>query len=231
MKIGTQLVTRRGVAAALLSLPAITLRPQTAVAGLFGPGGPQGEFRELQKASERMGELASKLKSGELRGERGEDAVVVLQTLAVQFGGTAKLMDKTTAAMPLLDEQERAKAVQFTSSLKEELENVKQGCRDRAAGAELGGVQAANQAIESYLAVAGSKYELPVDNTVYYSKDPKTFAAQYYGIFSCEGQGLERVKGSNTCKDTGGNLNPFPTKQFLDFDFLTGEKLDLPPKK
>ena len=49
------------------------------------------------------------------------------------------------------------------------------------------------------------------------------------GILSCECQGLERVKGSNTCKasKTDKNINPFPTKQFLDFDFLTGEKLDI----
>ena len=42
---------------------------------------------------------------------------------------------------------------------------------------------------------------------------------------------LERVKGSNACRDSKNkdkNINPFPTKQFLEFDFLTGETL---PKK
>ena len=50
--------------------------------------------------------------------------------------------------------------------------------------------------------------------------------AQYFGIFSCEGQGLERIKGSNSCKDPprkSENKNPIPTKGLLDFDFLTGK--------
>ena len=35
--------------------------------------------------------------------------------------------------------------------------------------------------------------------------------------------------GSNTCVENKGtsNKNPFPTKQFLNFDFLTGEDVRL----
>ena len=58
-----------------------------------------------------------------------------------------------------------------------------------------------------------------------YSKDSKEFAAQYFGIFSCEGQGLERIPGSNSCKNAATNKNPIPTKNFLEFDFLTGETI------
>ena len=113
-----------------------------------------------------------------------------------------------------------------------ELETVRQGCREKSRGRQLDGARGAGGALAEFLAVAGSKYPIPEPAaSLGYSDDPREFAKQYYGIFSCEGQGLERVKGSNTCKDspTDKNVNPFPTKQFLDFDFLTGETL--PEKK
>ena len=92
------------------------------------------------------------------------------------------------------------------------------------------GVKSASSALDEYLAVAAARYTLPAPEvSLAYSKDPKEFAKQYYGFFSCEGQGLERVSGSNTCKDKppesrGSNINPFPTKPLLDFDFLTGQE-------
>ena len=95
-------LTRRAVATALLSLPALTIHPQRAAAGLFGDDGPQGSFRDLTLARIRLNELVGKLESTELKGDEPDDAIVVLQTLTVQFGGTVKLLAKTTEAMTLL---------------------------------------------------------------------------------------------------------------------------------
>lgn len=220
----TYVSRRAATAAALLALPTL---PQRASA-LFGIGdnGPQGEFRELANTRSRLRELARQLESKELKGERDDDAVVVLQTLTIQFGGTTKLLAKTTDALPLLDTTELTRARELASRVAQELDNVRQGCRERSATAQLDGARAAGDTLDQYLAVAATKYTLPQEYVApSYSKDPAEFMAQYYGIFSCEGQGLERVKGSNTCKDSGANKNPFPTQKLLDFDFLTGEKL------
>ena len=223
-------LTRRAVATALLSLPALTIHPQRAAAGLFGDDGPQGSFRDLTLARIRLNELVGKLESTELKGDEPDDAIVVLQTLTVQFGGTVKLLAKTTEAMTLLGDDDRQKAVEAAERVQKELDEVRQGGREKSAGRQLGGAKDASKALGDYLAVAGTKYNLPSasDAVGYgeYSKDPGEFAAQYYGFFSCEGQGLDRVPGSNTCKNsaTKKNINPLPTAPLLEFDFLTGKE-------
>lgn len=224
-------VSRRAAAAALLSLPALwPAQPAAALFGLGGDDGPQGEFRQLTKIKEQLSDLSSKLTSKELDGSKSDDAIVVLQTLTIVFGGTASLLQKTTAAMPLLEPAELSRANDLAARVTQELDNVRQGCRDKSGGAQLDGVKSASSALDEYLAVAAARYTLPAPEvSLAYSKDPKEFAKQYYGFFSCEGQGLERVSGSNTCKDKppesrGSNINPFPTKPLLDFDFLTGQE-------
>ena len=211
----------------MLSLPALCLWPGRASAILGFGEGPQGEFRELTRTRTRLTDLADQLEKKDLRGDVAEDAIVVLNTLTIQFRGTAALLDKTTAAMDRLAPDDVARAQSLSRLVVEELENVRQGCRERSAGKQLDGTMAAGGALDRYLALAGTKYSLPeADAPLAYSADPAKFAAQYYGVFSCEGQGLERVAGSNTCKDSkANNKNPFPTKQLLDFDFLTGETL------
>ena len=105
--------------------------------------------------------------------------------------------------------------------------NVKQGARENSASKQLAGTEAASKVLTNYFELASSKYKVPgADVSLQYSKDPQEFAAQYFGIFSCEGQGLERIPGTNSCKDTGRNKNPFPTKGLLEFDALTGKGRD-----
>jgi hypothetical protein len=220
-------LSRRHAAAALFALPTLSLRPKRAEAlfgdaafGSFLDGGAEGSLRNLANTQVRLDELAAKLKSGELRGDSPEDSIVVLQTLTIQFGGSVALLEKAASQMPLLDTSE---ATGLTSKFAAELANVKQGCRENSASKQLAGTEAASQVLGKFFELASSKYKLPgADSSLQYSKDPKEFAAQYYGIFSCEGQGLERIPGSNSCKDSAQNKNPFPTKKLLDFDPLTG---------
>lgn len=220
------LIGRRNVAA-LLGLPILGLQPLRAHA-LFGDeaygigflDGLQGDLRNLANTQLRLKQLAKKLKSEELRGSSPEDAIVVLQTLTIQFGGTVKLMEKASASMPKLDATETGK---LAVRLADELEGVRQGCREKSAEKQITGVEGASGVIDQYLALAANQYKIPgADPSLEYPKDAKEFAATYYGIFSCEGQGLERIPGSNSCKDTGKNRNPFPTKNLLEFDALTG---------
>ena len=204
--------------------------PRRAAAGLFGDDGPQGEFRTLSLAELRLNDLASKLSSDEVRGESDEGAIVVLQTLAVQFSSTVQTMSKASESMDLLDADEREKAAALATGLAAELERTKQGCRDRKAGAQLVGVQRASAIIDEYLTLAGSKYKVQAAAPPpQYSKDNKEFMSQYFGLFSCEGQGLERIPGSNSCKDgkAGENKNPLPSRNFLSpsSDVLTGKRI------
>ena len=226
MRVVAAPLTRRAAAAAILSLTPLVYRaPASAILGIGE--GPQGEFRQIFQARFNLDDLAKKLETKELRGS-AEDSVVVLQTLTIQMGGTLKLLEKTTEEMPLLTSAEAQAANDKSAVVKQAFEVIRQGCRDKAADKQLEGAKAASTALGDYLAVAAGKYTLPkVERPAQMSQEE--FIAAYYGIFSCEGQGLERVKGSNACKDTKDNKNPFPTKQFLDFDFLTGEKL--PVKK
>jgi len=231
--------------AALVGLPAITLPPRAAHAGIFGgngDAGPQGALRDLQRRRQRLEELAEQLRAGKLKGDKADDAVVVLQTLTVQLAGTVELLGKATAAMPLLDPSERVRADELALRFADELDNIRKGCREQSAKSQLASSDAAGKALEEYLAlVAASKYSLPaLEQPLAYSKDPNAFAAQYYGIFSCEGQGLERLPGSNSCKSptknggAGATQNPFPEwsrqKKFQgsesgDTDLLTGKSL------
>lgn len=184
----------------------------------------QGALRNLANTQVRLNELAGKLKSRELRGDSPEDSIVVLQTLTIQFGGSVALFEKAISAMPLLDE---AQASELKAKFASDLADVKQGCRENSADKQLAGTEAASATLDKLFALAATKYKVPgADSSLAYSKDPKEFAAQYYGIFSCEGQGLERIPGSNSCKDKpnkSDNINPFPTKNLLDYDPLTGK--------
>ena len=82
--------------------------------------------------------------------------------------------------------------------------------------------------LDSRLSIS-SRYTVPKPpKSLDYSSDPEKFSEQYFGFLSCEGQGLERAKGSNTCKDaadTSKNKNPFAATKvnILEFDFLTGK--------
>lgn len=219
-------ITRRGIVATGLAATGFVARPHRAAAGLFGPDGPQGEFRQLQLAQTRLNELASKLKSKELRGDT-DDAIVVLQTLTIQIAGTSKLIGKASADMPLLD---TAKLNGFATAFDKEIEGIKQSCRDQQADGQLAGTEAASRVLSEYFELAATKYTLPtVADNSFAAPGSSEFIAQYYGLFSCEGQGLERIPGSNSCKDRlqkSDNKNPLPSKKLLKFDFLTGEKLD-----
>lgn len=100
---------------------------------------------------------------------------------------------------------------------------LEDACRQRSAAAELEAVKGASSALAEYVGIAGRRYRLPnPSGPVPYSSDPATFKAQYFGFFSCEGQGLESIPGSNSCKNkpsTVVNSRAFS----LDFDFLTGK--------
>jgi hypothetical protein len=222
------MISRRGAAAALFSLPALALQPRSASAGLFGDDGPQGELRELMASQDRLNDLLGQLESKKLQGDNPDDAIVVLQTLTIQLGSTASQLTKTVAAMPKLDASDAAKARELSARWSAELEQVRQGCRESSGEKQIAGVQAAKATLSQFFDVAATKYSLPVvEAPLSYSTDKREFAKQYFGIFSCEGQGLERVPGSNSCIESkvDRNINPIPTKRLLDFDFLTGEKL------
>ena len=90
----------------------------------------------------------------------------------------------------------------------------------QAAAERAGGV------LRDYLAIAAARYKVPAPSPPPgYSADPEKFAAQYYGFLSCEGQGMVRPKGSNSCvnRPEAGKANP--GGGLLEFDFLTGKKL------
>jgi len=222
------LLTRRAAATALASAAAAALPPLRAHAGLFGSE-LDGPFREIQLSQTRLKELASKLKSKELKGDSADDSIVVLQTVTVQLSGTVKVMDKATTQMTLLSEVDLSKARSLSARLESELSAIKQGCREQKADQQIAGAEAAGSVLGEYLTLAGSKYTLPeVVSMELPAAGSSEFISQYLGIFSCEGQGLERIPGSNSCRnsaDKSQNKNPMPTKNFLDFDFLTGKAL------
>lgn len=80
--------------------------------------------------------------------------------------------------------------------------SLKDAARRRELDAQKSAAAAAGAAIGDYLGVLSSKYSIPVvAGGKPYSSDPTTFTAQYFGFFSCEGQGLQRMPGSNNCGD------------------------------
>ena len=55
-----------------------------------------------------------------------------------------------------------------------------------------------------------------------YSSDPNKFASQYFGFLSCEGNGLERLPGSNSCANKE-DAKLWRGKVRFDKDLLTGK--------
>ena len=216
---------RRAVLAALpalTSLPALTGLPHRACA-LF-EAGPQGEFRDLVDTLSRVDELSGQLSKGELKS--ADDAIVVLQTATIYFKRVPATMDKATAAMPLFDAAEQEKARGLSASFQQALEALYDGCRQKAPAAQLAACQSAGGVLRDYLGLAGTRYKVPaLSQPLRYSSDPDTFAAQYYGFLSCEGQGMTRTKGSNTCVNKPKAGKADEGNGLLDFDVLTGKKV------
>ena len=213
------MLTRRTLLAAL---PALVALPQHSWA-LF-EAGPQDEFRSLVESLSRIDELIGQLKRGELKTE--EDAIVVLKTATIYFKGIAATMDKATTGMPLLDTTERDSAAGLTASFRQALEALFDGCRQKSPAAQQVAAEKAGGALRDYLSIATARYKLPaLSQPARYSDDPEKFAAQYYGFLSCEGQGMARTKGSNSCVNRVKTGEVDNGAGFLDFDFLTGKKL------
>jgi hypothetical protein len=214
------LLPRRSLLAAL---PALVALPQHSWAGLF-EAGPQGEFRSLVDSLSKVDDLTGQLQRGELKKE--DDALVVLQTATIYFKGIAATMDKASAEMTLLDAAEQERAAALTASFRQELEALFVGCRTKAPAAQQAAAEKAGGALRDYLGVAAARYKVPaLVQPARYSSDPEKFAAQYYGFLSCEGQGMARPKGSNSCVNRVKEGEVDEGSGFLDFDFLTGKRL------
>lgn len=183
---------------AVLSLAGLSALAEPAYAGFFDSDGPRNALSELARVQFRMGELAQKLSSGELKGSNEEDAIVVLRSVAIYgFKGTAAQMTSTVSAMPLVEapgELER-----LASRFDEQVELLQKASRARDADGQKDAAERASGALAEYLKIAGGKYQFEVPAPPA-DMDQSTFIKTYYGIFSCEGMGLERVAGSNTCK-------------------------------
>jgi hypothetical protein len=201
----TPFLSRRAVVglAAAAPLPAAAVfEKQLEDLSLAFDGGPgEKELLKLQLARSDLQELARKLQTEELRDGK-DDGVIVLRTLAAQLSGIPSVVETAAESMPSLREKQ-SKARALAEDFAKEFKAIRQGARDGEAAAQLRGTEGALRALDNLLALAATKYklpELPQAGTPF-SKDPEQFAAQYFGFLSCEGQGVERIKGSNTCSD------------------------------
>ena len=206
----------------LAALPALFALPQHSWA-LF-EAGPQDEFRELVDSLSRIDELTAQLSKGELK--TAEDAIVVLKTATIYFKTVPEKMDKATAGMPLLDAADQVSAARLSANYRQALEALFDGCRQKAPAAQQAAAEKAGTALREYLSVAAARYKVPeLSQPARYSTDPEKFAAQYYGFLSCEGQGMARTPGSNSCVNRVKEGQVDNGAGFLDFDFLTGKRL------
>lgn len=231
-------VARRTLVASALGL-GLAASPRAATAGLFGPDGPQGELQQLSYAASKLGELQNQLTNELKFGAADEAAMVVMRTLPITFQDTSSQMRKVLGDVPKLDEAARARATEAAAEFAKQLEGLKEACRARATSDELAVLVAgAAAALAAFLAAAATGYEVPAYQrpadfaSQSTAEGQKEFAVQYFGFLSCEGQGLERIPGSNTCKDpkSGGGVLGFgrlpkdgPGAMVLDNDPLTGK--------
>lgn len=184
--------------------------------------GPGPGLGALQTTQTRLVELSRQFVDGELR-DSDDDAIFVLRTATVNFKGAPALMDKTAAAMPLLDASQQAKAAQLSAAFAGEISALEAACRERDSGKQLDASKRATEVLSEYLAIATIKYSVPDNAIVPYSSDPDKFSAQYFGFFSCEGQGMDRIPASNSCVSKQVGRQPGDNSFRLDFDFLTGK--------
>ena len=204
------------LAAALLASP---LTPSPARAGVFGPDGPQDDFLVLADADYRLGEIT--------RGLRSKDGVCdvpcVLQTATIYVKRSPASMAAAAAAMPKLG-QDEARAAQ--SAVARYTDGVAALLAATEPREQLAASEAAGAALTDFLDAARSQYTLPAPTgqklREQYSSDPNKFASQYFGFLSCEGNGLERLPGSNSCANKE-DAKLWRGKVRFDKDLLTGK--------
>jgi hypothetical protein len=191
-------------AAVLAAGAALTTRGASravAAAGFGGDEGPQKQLQTVADSQRKLEELQSQLERSV--GSAEEDAVFVLRTSTLYFQETVADLQAALAGMPRLESAERERAAASAVRFAEQYALLKAACRERAPRAVLRErAAAASAAIGDFLAASNTRYSLPSDDSpADFSSDPRLFAKQYFGFLSCEGQGLERSPGSNTCRD------------------------------
>ena len=151
-------------------------------------------------------------------GTADEAAIVVLRTISqampsgVAITDCAALMGKAAAAMPNLSADALTSAGRARSLFAEDVEALRDACRRRDKPGQVRASQDASAALTSYLSAAGSAYAVEqAEAGRPYSGDPETFAAEYFGLLSCEGQGLKRIPGSNACGERVAAARGAPT--------------------
>mmetsp|Transcript_22434 Transcript_22434/g.48991 ORF Transcript_22434/g.48991 Transcript_22434/m.48991 type:complete len:214 (+) Transcript_22434:19-660(+) len=108
----------------------------------------------------------------------------------------AMRMHKTAPLMSALGEDGQQKAAALSNAFADSLVALDEACRAKEPASQRKAVAELRAPLSDYLQLAGTAYSVP---TV--GPPPAFSAANYFGIFSCEGQGLERVPGSNNCID------------------------------
>jgi len=214
-------ISRRAAATSLFIIPAMRL-PSRASADPFNPGLMQ-DLAGLLDAKNRLQDVSQQMSHG--FGDSEDDAIVVLRTSSLYFSSVPKIMDKAVEAMPLLTSDEKQRSLGLARQFGENIQALTAACRQHSSKEQLAAAIAARDTLSEYLSVAAKHYTVLESKVVPYSTSPSEFAAQYFGIFSCEGQGLERMPGSNSCKDSSKGSKKNPNAFKLDFDFLTGRKL------
>ncbi len=183
---------RRAVFA--LAAPCLVL-PRPARAGLFGPD-TVGELRPLVKGRDTLLQLGGQLERGEL-GSADETAVYIFR-LSTGLGPSPEQLQRATSAIGgKLSQSDRERAAELAAAFPTRVDGMKAAARERAGKRELiGSVSAAALALDGILELASAGgYGVPVPADTSFSTE------QYFGIFSCEGQGLQRLPGSNQCGD------------------------------
>ncbi len=194
--------TRRALLSTLLACAPLSITECPALA--LAPPPPQISQLAAALASART--LAADLDAG------AADSSVVLRTSAAVFSpASAVLRNLATARrLPQLEPAQLERAQALASSLEAQaIPALADAARRKDVEAERKAVEQLSSIFDDFIyTVAAAKYEVPPRAQQQVALSESENIARYFGFFSCEGQGLERIAGSNSCKNKNDETPP-----------------------
>ena len=171
----------------------------------FALAPPPPQISQLTAALASARTLAAEIDAG-----TADSSVVLRTSAAVCSPASASLRDLATARrLPQLEPAQLERAQALASSLEAQaIPALADAARRKDVEAERKAVEQLSSIFDDFLYVAAAKYEVPPRAQQQGALSESENIARYFGFFSCEGQGLERIAGSNSCKNKNDETPP-----------------------
>lgn len=194
-------LTRRSLAS-LISIASLSASPAGAfLDGLF-ESPQQKALDEIISYVPRVVDIQTQLQKGKLKDE--EDSLFVLRYSKKYFNDLADLLEALSPSLGLEGEKQ-SQASALPKQIRSQLKELTAACKKQDFKQQEALVTGVSNSLREFLELASSKYTIKKDTINgrinNWDQGDNFDTGAYFGVFSCEGVGLKRKTGSNTCVD------------------------------